>query len=69
MAKIRIEDLTEESTPCEICMAMNGRAVEKREYGYSYSSHDCHTSINECLDSDKAMIKLLYWNYIQTRRG
>jgi len=59
--KIKIEELTENSTPCEICVAMNSREIEPNRAKNYFDDIYCFGSYqSKCLDSDKAQIKLLY---------
>jgi len=72
--KIKLEDLIVNSTPCEICVAMNGRAILKKDKRGNYFNENYCTkqfNLNEryssvggsgCTDADKAQIKLLYLN-------
>jgi len=65
---ISLDELTKNSTPCEICVAMNNKEVDINKTG-DYYDNDSMTSRcisiekNKCLDSDKAMIRLLYLTY------
>ena len=61
--KIKLEDLSGGSTPCEICVAMNSREIVLNETRDYYNRCDCAIIGNVCLDKDRAMIKLLYLNY------
>jgi hypothetical protein len=63
--KIEISGLTKESTPCEICVAMNGREVEPRKDRKYFDLGACTTSPRDsggsgCTDADRAQIKLNY---------
>jgi len=63
--KIKLEDLTDKSTPCEICVALNNREITPNTSRNYLEEGHCLSGWNtsKCLDSDKAMIKLLYLNY------
>lgn len=65
--KIRLEDLSRDSTPCEICVAMNGREIVLDETKDYYRKRYCHIGLNNCIDSNRAMIKLLHLNYSQNK--
>ena len=67
MPKITLKELSENSTPCGICVAMNGKEYVRPK--------DCTKKVytidnnlvggSGCMDADKAMIKLLYLNYMK----
>lgn len=72
MATIKLDDLDKNSTPCEICVAINGRDVELNKDRNYFNEEFCENITYEgmggaggssCTDADKAMIKLLYLNY------
>jgi hypothetical protein len=69
MPKIKLEDLTKESTPCEICVAINERQVQKNNDGNYYDSTWCSetrkTSFamgggSACIPAYRTLIKLQY---------
>ena len=72
---LKLEDLGENSTPCEICVAMNSRDVVDVSGTGDYSYQDtCSYKIenrngvvagNGCTDADRALIKLSYLNLIK----
>lgn len=68
MTKIKLEELSEKSTPCEICVAMNNREVELNESRKYFDSDRCESGNavlgygSSCIDAHKARIKLLYLN-------
>lgn len=76
--KIKLEDLTEKSTPCEICVAMNGREVKEiplRDYFDPNScTTRCYRTFNEghgpiggngCTNVHMAQLKVAFLNYFE----
>lgn len=56
------------ATPCEICVALNGREIElDKEGSYYVDDTKCHPLGHPCSDMDRANIKLRYLIYIATR--
>ena len=74
---INLTDLTEDSTPCEICIAMTGRPVRPNKSRRYFEKGYCAVEIDipgvsgvggsSCSDVDKAMLKIAYLNYVAGR--
>ena len=70
--KIKLEELTKDSTPCEICVAMNKRKVERNSDGFYYDKAFCTADFDRrrgsCIDVYKAQLMGIFLNYIEHRK-
>jgi len=77
--KIKLEDLTKDSTPCEICVAMNDREVETNENKYYFNKVDCIIKVYKtgtglevggsgCTDVHKAQMRIEFLNYFEHKK-
>jgi hypothetical protein len=72
--KIKLEDLTEDSTPCEICVAMNGRKIEKDGNGHYFDVNYCTQTFagavggSGCIDVYKAQMRIEFLNYFEHKK-
>lgn len=79
LEQIRMGELSEKSTPCEICVAMTGRWVERNKDGLYWVRSYCVEIIKPqgvngiggsgCVDAHKALIKLAYLTYLGNKQG
>jgi len=64
--KIKLDDLNQDSTPCEICVAINGRDIEPNKEKNYWNPEICSVGAEDrdggsaCTPADRATIKLLY---------
>ncbi len=79
-AKIKLEDLDKDSTPCEICVAMNGREVETNENKHYFNKEHCTTEVyykgtgveiggSGCTDVHKAQMRIEFLNYFEHKKS
>ena len=77
--KIKLDDLDKDSTPCEICVAMNGREIETDKSRHYFNRNYCYTKTfsdyiekaiggRGCTDVDRAQIRIEFLNYIEHRK-
>jgi len=66
-----IEKLTEDSTSCEICRELglrDSKVAQKSDMGNPdtcYGTSYLRYGYNSCLQSDRALIKLMYLNLVK----
>jgi len=76
--KIKLEDLTKESTPCEICVAMNGREIETDKDGHYFNIDHCTKLYpgymgkciggSGCTGVDRAQMRIEFLNYFEHKK-
>ncbi len=78
--KIKLEVLTKDSTPCEICVAMNDREIETNKDGHYFDRDYCtqtnyytHTPSGAvggsgCIDVHKAQMRIAFLNYFEHKK-
>jgi hypothetical protein len=72
--KIKLENLTKDSTPCGICVAMNDREIETNKDGYYFDTDYCTQRFagavrgSGCTDVHKAQMRIEFLNYIEHRK-
>ena len=72
--KIKLENLTKDSTPCGICVAMNDREVGTNKDKHYFDSNYC-TQIfagavggSGCTDVHKAQMRIEFLNYFEHKK-
>ncbi len=78
--KIKLDDLDKDSTPCEICVAMNDREIETDKNRHYFNRDHCTRTFysafkggtggggSGCTGVHRAQMRIEFLNYIEHRK-